>query len=247
MSEEDYITVERYLSNDLSALEKEAFLGKVAENSSLAKYLSQAQEQEEYLNQVQKKQDILEQVTAVHKGYAIKQVAHLKDRNKAWLSRKNVLYFTAAAATVLLLVYAFATWNSRTQQTIIQHRPLASEMGRTGEGTAARRAFNQGEYEKALTLLENVIASSPEVNPDWLRALGICQIELKNYEEALSIFVKLATLSPNHKEACFFYKGLIMYKLGNNKEAEESLNEISADTYYKEAAKKILKKIKEKS
>jgi len=89
---------------------------------------------------------------------------------------------------------------------------------------AAEAAIDGGEYEKALRLLEDMVADEPE-NADAWNLMGYSHRKLQNFDRAFEHYHKALAIDPDHRNA-HEYIGEAYLEVGDLEKAEEHLDRL---------------------
>ena len=105
-----------------------------------------------------------------------------------------------------------------------------------------QEAYNSGDYEKALPLIEDYLKEAPK-DMDVLLAKGISLSELERYAEAHEAFDYIASLKPRVQKQKW-YDAICYLKEGNKSQATVLLEElVNAKAYQSSEAAKLLETI----
>lgn len=105
----------------------------------------------------------------------------------------------------------------------------------------AVQAYENGRYEKAIPMLEEILNKEPE-NAGWQLVLGICYLENNDAEEAEKTLLKAAQ-NPNSLfyQQAQWYLALTYLKQNNKKQAASVLKDLAAQSgVYPQKAKQLL-------
>ncbi len=91
----------------------------------------------------------------------------------------------------------------------------------------AVRAVNSGAYQRAIPLLQEVVASDAR-NADAWNYLGFSHRKLERYDDALAAYQKALAIDPNHRGANE-YLGELYLDLGNLAKAKERLKQLDKE------------------
>jgi tetratricopeptide (TPR) repeat protein len=94
----------------------------------------------------------------------------------------------------------------------------------------ARQAVADGDYEKAILLLQQVIAKNPD-NVDAQNYLGYANSRIGKIEEAKRYYARALALNPDHRGANE-YLGELHLKLGELAQAEERLKVLDRACFF---------------
>lgn len=92
--------------------------------------------------------------------------------------------------------------------------------------SSAYAFYNQGHYEKARHHFHILVTTSPK-NSKYLFGLASCYFQLKNYEDAASLFIACLYQDTFNAEAAFF-AGECFIKRGETEAALDSFNLVVA-------------------
>lgn len=113
-------------------------------------------------------------------------------------------------------------------------------MAQKAEGTEAASL-----YEEAIDMLKSFSSEDLIVKPMAIGAIGDCEMELGNQDEAASYYVQAARLNDNELTTPLFLKkaGMTYSLLGDHQEALKLFNEIKTKYFKSEEAREIKKYI----
>jgi len=174
--------------------------------------------------------------------------------------RPVLLYVLGIACSIILLIFSVLFFNNfhqpnqtATFSNYYQPYPLSfqtrtSVPQKNDDAHAAQLLYQHQQYSEALPLLEKLSLDNPE-NPKFLLGKGICYIELKDWEKALTTFDSIVQLNESFfKDHAIWYASLIHFKLQDFQQAKNGLkilaNNINADHY--EEAQQVLKILEKK-
>ncbi len=105
--------------------------------------------------------------------------------------------------------------------------------------------FSEKKYQETIILCNKVLQNSETIQPNLLLYLGVSQLELSQYQDALSTFSILEKSNAIDFHKAFWYKSLVYLKQENKEKAIVELQKIKENPNYfnHSEAKKILRKI----
>ncbi len=168
--------------------------------------------------------------------------------------RTKFYYAFTIAASIALLISFLLNDHGQTNNEIylsydgwselpslVERGDLENEMLMNGE-----RAFENRNYKEAKELFGKVASSAESFNANVALYLGISQLELDEYDGALSSFQKLIESNSIDASKGYWYQGLVYLKMDDRVNAIRVFEKITADTsnYNYAEAEEILEKIK---
>jgi len=88
----------------------------------------------------------------------------------------------------------------------------------------AKSAIDKGDFDEAITMLEEIIFFEPE-DADALNLLGFSLRSTDRNEEAMAMYDEALTIDPNHQGA-LEYQGELFLKMGDQPSAEANLEKL---------------------
>ncbi len=155
----------------------------------------------------------------------------IQDGDTSYHSKKKSrpIYY-AAAATILIISFIgilfFFTKDSATELTAFYQwddLPSLTERSVSGELADAEKSFRNGDYETTLQILTQE-QENQERNASLFIYIGICHLELQQYEQALEIFTLFSNSNLLDKHQAHWYLTLTHLKMGNQALAIEQLD-----------------------
>jgi len=120
-------------------------------------------------------------------------------------------------ALVLSLVVASSSWAAgSTSRSTPKRAPTTYDI--------AERAVKAGNYNRAIPLLEQVVAKEPG-NADAWNYLGFSHRKLKDYEKSRTAYEKALSINPRHKGA-LEYLGELYVQTGKIEKANAQLKKL---------------------
>ncbi len=234
-NEENYLRIEAYLQGELDATERAAvealaeqdadFARALAERRALANHL-RAEASEEALNLT------LDELGAKYFPAEAK-IARFQRPQQKWLALA-----VAAVVVLVLTLGGRALWptGEASYADFARHEPLALVERGAADQLPSRieAAYNAGEYEQAIPLLENYLEEHPADERARL-ALGISLLERNRDREAVDIFTTIAAGKSSLAAYGNWYLALAAVKRGESAAAESFLQRIPASESYLKA------------
>lgn len=137
---------------------------------------------------------------------------HASDPIRAWVKvnegkeeirRMRTNRWTAAIAVPLLLVlggcHIFQSSDGAGANVVVPSEPTDDQQARLAEAQSAR---DRGDYDVALSLLQEIIAENPTITPAYV-AIGDIQLEQADFNAAESAYRRAARLDPGNFAAQF--------------------------------------------
>ena len=241
--------MDKYLLGQLTQKELDMLEHQLSNNPELA---SQLKQDTDILSGIQSygNQQLKQKLKTIHKEVILNVKPEAKIRRMGF-SRLVV------AASIVILIAAGMWFFLNPAQTVdiyaANYEPYSNiSLVNRGEVSPtiadAETYYQQGQYAQALPILENELTKPDIENADQIRlAAGICEMELGNFQNAISYFQPIIEVdNPLIVDQAIWYSALANVKLGNV-EAARSLFEIlagDAGRDYSEEAKVILSSIK---
>lgn len=267
LSDQQIKLAEDYLDGVLSEDEKAAFETQMSTNTELKEYTYLNKEMRTQYNDqdwvfikdidtknIKELEGYFKSESASELKMVLKKVnSEFQSKNNDIQSKKSWYTFFGLAASIILLVGYFILNNQTSSLDLYQDynswQELPSLINR-GEGeyqilTKAETAFLNQNYKEAKEFFTTYIKQSKIYNPNAELYLGISQLELNNFEDALNTFDKLITSQTLDYSKGYWYKALVYLKMGDTKNAIKQLEIISNNSknYNFKEANKLLKKL----
>ncbi|WP_299678411.1 hypothetical protein [uncultured Dokdonia sp.] len=174
-------------------------------------------------------------------------------KNSAPKSNRSWLYYLSAALIAILITLIVLVPQGQTPQELYVDYYTTSDVpslvARGGEENStlidAERYFEEGNYNKALTLLAPAVATAAKNKASILLYKGISEMELGQFEKAHATFDALRQSDLIDAPMGTWYKTLLYLKTEDIVKAKELLKQISnspSNYKYKEA-KELLEKL----
>lgn len=244
--EQDLQLIEAYLDGDLDKMQRDAFEKRLASDADFAEIFKRERSMRAFLVKDNNKQQLMPKLENLGEKYFDEETA--PEAKIVGMANKRIWRFLAIAAIVALLVIAlrFFLFQPTLYEQYAAHTPisLVVKSENVAHAAAAEAAFNQGDYQQALDLLDKYLATTPN-DTNALLAKGISALELQRYEESANIFNQIYTSgNTTFQHYGAWYLALLNVKQDHLQEAIPYLEQIPAsvsDLYPK--AQQLINKI----
>lgn len=243
MSDDYSKKIEKYFNNEFSEAERAAFDQELAEDAELAKSFTQRKQMEDFLAIRPGREQLKAEIADL--GDTFFAEASEPTAKRIPLGRR--LYWIAgAAAAAIILILLVPTWFNAppSYQQFAEHRPLSlQERGTSQEElTAIETAFNSTEYETALELLDQYLATQADDTQAQIYA-SIAALELDQVQEAITRLTPISTGQSIYQATALWYLALAYLKQENYAQCKLVLSQIPKDNYWYSKAEQLLKKL----
>ena len=104
--------------------------------------------------------------------------------------------------------------------------------------------YKAGNYQNAAIMFANALKNDPSaVSPSFYQ--GLSQLALKNYDQAINLFIKVVNDSGEYGKEARWFMGLAYLKLANKVKAAECFEYLArSDGFYRERSETILRRLK---
>lgn len=233
-NEENYLRIEAYLQGELDAAERAAVESLAERDADFAQALAERRALDRHLRAEAGADDLRLTLGALGVKYfpAEAKITRIPRPQQKWLA-------LAAAAVVLLLTLGGLGWwraGEASYADFARHEPLALvERGEADQlPSRVEAAYNAGEYERAIPLLEAYLGEHPADERARL-ALGISLLERNRDREAVDLFTTIAAGKSSLAAYGNWYLALAAVKRGESAAAESFLQRIPASESYLKA------------
>jgi hypothetical protein len=114
----------------------------------------------------------------------------------------------------------------------------------TDSYSSAIESYNAGNYERAAAGFAGIVEKDPSAVALQFY-LGLSQLALKNYEQAINMFTRVPNDSGEFGKETLWYLGLTYLKTANKQKAAECFEYLArSDGFYRERSEKILRRLK---
>ena len=236
--------IDAYLKGELNEEEKQQFEKEIDKDEMLAQELHFHDMTQHHIELLEDRR-ITEQVKAIHQE-------ELKKRKRKAVV-KQIRYWVVAASILLVLALSWRLWNSPTTNpdALYAEYYTAYELpfGNRNEQNSLTEAgafYLAGDYENAAPIMEGLLVSDPNLSKLQF-ALGICKMELEQWDQAIPLFEQLI----KNKDVLYadnarWYLALCALKLNNPTTAIEQLEILknAEGAVFQDNAVELLKSIK---
>jgi anti-sigma-K factor RskA len=246
MNEQDYSLLHDYFNGLLPEAEAEAVIQRTQTDAAFAEAFALQQEMEYFPRHQARREAFVNILQNIEKEYFTQGNNQQTTTQPTPVLRAKTNWNRWMAIAAVMIGVAAVIWLIRPQNKLdyarfAQHSPLAIvERGSTDNNAAqAQSTFNQGQYERALPLLDQVIAAQPGLTVAQLYK-GICLIELNRAAEARQILEPIADGATALKNEGLWYVALSYLKEKDLNACRNTLQRMPPDDPRYEQARKIL-------
>jgi tetratricopeptide (TPR) repeat protein len=240
-------SIERYLSSEMPAAEKENFEREITLNEELYTELKLSMSIDESL----KREDIVE----FRKKLAFVMKEHKKQENEIPVVRLHPGRFWSAAASLIILavlgstLYFSHSGGNTTESLFKQYYNSENLIDVTRSGDAniveAVIKFQEKDYQLAARLFKQILEKDNNNIACWFY-FGIASIETENYKQAEKAFNHIISDNQNlYVEHAEWYLGLSFLKSAQPEKAKSQFEKISKETdnFHRQDAIHLLEKM----
>jgi tetratricopeptide (TPR) repeat protein len=252
LSEEE---TEKRLSNEIKSIEKEIEDNQVNEIASeLVKEWHEKKESKGINNK--KREEISDFIKSAIESPAEEHVKNMAEVSNK-VSRKGlfVRYSTLAAAAVIgafLLIKTLLPSSDPEKLFTSYYKPFdaISPVTRSLSNnesdiySSSIESYKTASWQKAAIGFAGILEKDPSVISAQF-FLGLSQLELKNYDQAINLLSKVANGSGEYGKEAKWYLGLTYLKTGDKEKASECFKYFAgSDGFYRDRSEKILRRLK---
>lgn len=264
--DQTYSQITSYLNNQMDDTEKTAFEAQVESDTELASFLETYTTLEGVYNEEKwaikttaTKEEIKELAKQFRTGEVAdisKKIRVIQQQANAQVRSKKKTYFyyisTAVAIAAIFMLFYFSFMQPLTANDAYKQYhdwntlpAFQTKSEASNSLPKARALFNEGKYDTALTLFKSHNNSYP-YNPNVAVYIGVCQLELQEYSDALKTFTILQNSNTIDNHKAYWYMALVYLKQNDGDKAKQILKVIVKNpSYYNaEKAQKLIKKLK---
>ncbi|WP_299767095.1 hypothetical protein [uncultured Dokdonia sp.] len=249
LPQEEEIAVQKRLSDDIrfreSVLLQKQLLESLSENSwSYAKHVD-AKRLNEY-EKLYKSEETAKLKTTITQAQSNYQNSASKNK-RSW-----VYYISAALIAIMIGIAVLMPKKQNSQELYVDYyetSDIPSLVSRGGEDDTslidAERYFEEGNYNKVLTILTPKVATVTKNKASILLYKGISEMELNQFEKAHATFDQLSTSDLIDAPMAIWYKALLYLKMDDSENAKVLLRQItmSSTNYKYTEAKELLEQL----
>lgn len=230
--EQDLQLIEAYLSDELDKAQRSAFESRLVNDADFAEIFKRERSMRAFLVKDNNKDQLVPKLENFGDKYFDEKA--IPEAKVLDMGNRRIWRLLAVAATVALLVLAlrFFLFQPTLYEQYAAHTPisLVVKSENVAYAAEAESAFNQGNYQDALELLDQYLLTTPN-DTKALLAKGISALELERYEEARNIFNQIYTSgNTTFKDYGAWYLALLNIKQSKLQEALPYLEQIPAST-----------------
>lgn len=268
--DQTYAQIASYLNNQMDGAEKTAFEAQLESDAELASFLETYKNLEGVYNEekwtikatasVDEIKEIARQFRADDVVDLSKKIRAIQQENSSKNPTKKKTYFyyissaVAVAAICTLFYFSFMQPLSPTDAFEQYHNwntlPSFQDKGIIDNDTKANlikaeTLFEEEKYKEALALFSSTTKNKTYI-PNAALYIGISQLELQQYTEALKTFEVLKNSDVIDKHKAYWYTALVYLKQDDADNAKKILETLvqNPDYYNFKKAQKLLKKLK---
>lgn len=264
--DQTYAQIASYLNNQMDEAEKTAFEAQIKSDTELASFietyatLEGVYNEEKWTIEANATAEELKELAAQFRADDVadisKKIRTIQKQNNSQHKSKRKTYFyyisTAVAIAAVFTLFYFSFMQSLTANDAFEKYhdwstlPAFQTKSETVNSLPRARAFfNEEKYSDALRLFTFYSNSNP-YNPNVALYIGVCQLELQEYSEALKTFAILQSSDAIDNHKAYWYTAMVYLKQNDAKKAKEILKILVENpSYYNaEKAQELLKKLK---
>ena len=243
--EERFTRIEDYLDGRLDEAGRAAFEAELATDPELAQLLALAREARERLARHWAAEDADRALNTTLKRLG-KQHFNSPAAARPWLVRRWPQLAAAAAVAALLIWVAWPAGETRLYARYREFPEAAFVVRSTEPGQAelaeATAAFNEGDFAKALPVLEKYSQTHPD-DREIRFFLALCQLELGRTQEAVTGLRQISNTPNSWAGEARWFLALAYLKEKNRAQCAVVLRSIPSGGAHFEEAQELLKKV----
>ncbi len=264
--DQTYAQIASYLNNQMDEAEKKAFEALLQNDAELASFLETYKTLEGVYNEekwtvkttasIEEVKELTQQFRADDVVDISKKIRAIQQENRKEKSPRKKTYFyyissvIAIAAMFTLFYFTFMQSLSATDAFEQYHDWSTLPTFQTKSDSInslplARALFKEEKYNEALTVFKSY-TTKHEYSPKVALYIGVSQLELQQYSEAIQTFDFLKNSDAIDHHKAYWYTTLLYLKQNDTENAKQTLEILvqNPNYYNYEKAQKLLKKLK---
>jgi tetratricopeptide (TPR) repeat protein len=248
----DIEQIEKYLAGELSQDELQAFDLRLQNDKAFAGVFNMYKSIETEMHEAEDEMELRKTLSGITQKHfdvaAPAKIISLKPNRTKWL-----LYATAAAASVLILLF-LKPWQEKvlTNEQLYAQYAIPEELPAVVRGNnddslliKATTLFNEIKYPAASILLDSIVKLRP-TEAQLQLALGICFLETGKYDSAINRFDSIAVQESIYKYIALEWKGLAYLKQDKTADCIAVLKLIPAEAGNYKKTNELIRKLSKK-
>ena len=250
-----YEEMERYVNSEMTNDQRVSFEKEMEQNNELEKVVALYKDIPNRLNNIEADLDFNQKLQNARNNYS-----QTSNKSTSW----KWIFISIISIVIIGFVWKQLSNNTekeeiQEQQNLPENVPIASlwedtdmppaYISRGGEGVDidikiyqdAHQLYAQDKFVEALTTLETIDATS-KISGETLLLKGVCQYEIKQYDDAINTYGKYIELDLEPKDMVLWYQSLAFIQAKQADKAKINLQSIIDSDYSKaQIAKELLK------
>jgi len=266
--DQTYAQIASYLNHEMDDAEKKAFEIALQNDAELASFVDTFSSLESIYNKDKwtvKSNATIEEVKELANAFRADDVAELSKKIRAIRqetpqetttnNRKSYFYYISSAVAIAAVctLFYFSFMQSMTASDAFERYhdwtslPSFQTKSDTENNLAkAKNLFKEKKYQEALSIFKTYTKESDIYNPQIQLYIGVLQLELENYHEAIQTFDQLLQSNTIDYHKAYWYTALVYLKQNDAENAKKILKTLIENpaNYNYEKAKELLQKLK---
>lgn len=258
------IKIENYLNGNMTSIEKETFKVEINQSEEIKEFIEIYQQINQFENDddwitfdgetshLKKAIQLFQQKDVQNFSEKLKIIRKEQKPEKKLWQWKKVLYANGLVACLLVFIYVFYFQQPNLNRIYNNNNSWNELPSLSVKGTnlndqlnKLEKLFNENKFDESRKLCLTIIGNSKTLQPNILLYLGVSQLELNEYDNALKTFTTLTKSNTLDFHKGYWYKAMIYLKKEEKELLINELNQIKKHHYYNnDKAVKILKKLK---
>lgn len=243
------LEIDKYLSGDMSEIEKQAFEAKIssdpmlAEELKLQKDMRSIYDEQNWFEGDKKilKQEETKQLQTFFKSEESEvlknTIQEVISENKSNSGNRFLPILKIAAVIAVLITISIYLFKEPSYEDLyaeyMHMEEIPSLISRGESGTKelenAQVLFRDEKYTKAIEIFTQYQANAESINPLSFIYTGVAFLEINEFEKALTQFELLANSNTLQSKKAIWYKAMVFLKQNNEEKLIENLEVIVAD------------------